>query len=105
MKETPEDRLNMNIYKQNSYSHRNHLLDIIKRKELKKPKAKTRVISYKPSASDQFKVGYAGRVKDIYDNNPNTFLNEVLEEKARKRQKRRDSLYKVSSKKSLMQLR
>lgn len=83
------------------------MLDIIKRKELKKPKTKTRVISYRPSASasGHFKVGYAGRVKDIYDNNPNTFLNEVLEEKARKRQKGRDSLYKVCSKKSLMQLR
>ncbi len=69
-------------------------MDIIKKKSLKKQR-KSRVISFKPSGQKNFKVGYGGNVSDIYNNNPNTYLNEVLEEKAKKRQIKRNSLYKI----------
>lgn len=38
MKNSPDIRLNYDIYKQDSMNHRDHLLDIIKKKNLKNNK-------------------------------------------------------------------
>ena len=83
----------MEIYKQDSMKHRDHLLDIIKKKQLKKEKKKSVPVSFKPSGAQGFKVGYSGRVKDIYQNNPNTFLNDVEEERNKMRSKKRQRMY------------
>lgn len=78
-----DQRLNYNMYKQDSFEHREHLLDVIKRKDLKK-----RVVSYKPEGSSGFKVGYTGNIKELYRKSEK-YIKEVSEEKRKKANKKR----------------
>jgi hypothetical protein len=80
-----DGRLNYDIYKQDSFCHRNHLLEIIKKKKLKKPSNRGCAVSYLPTGHTSFKVGYGGNLRDIYASNPDTYLNEVRESKSKKR--------------------
>ena len=60
MKEAVDDRLNFDIYKQDSFSHRNHLLDIIQRKSLTRKSASRKPVSFRPNAKSKFRVGFGG---------------------------------------------
>jgi len=91
MQDDVDKRLNYDIYKQDSFRHRHHLLDIIKTKQLKKQKKRI-TVSYRPAGQNSFKVGYGGAVKHIYASNPDTYLNEVKEEKRRRREAQRKSM-------------
>lgn len=93
MADQKDGRLNYNIYQQDSFGHRRHLLDILQRKTLTK-QSSHKPVSYRPGGRTKFKVGFGGSIKELYASNPNTFLKEVLEEKLKKRSTQRKSMYK-----------
>jgi hypothetical protein len=72
---------------------------VINKKSLKrKARAKKSAVSFLPPGQCTFKVGYTGRIQDIYDANPNHHLIKIHEEKARKsnsvkRRQRREASY------------
>ena len=53
--------------------HRNHLVNVIKKKTLKK-RSKKPPVSFLPQGELTFKVGYTGKIQDIYAANPNLNL-------------------------------
>lgn len=65
---------------------------MINRKSLRQKQSRPRkqAVSFLSPGRCSFKVGYTGRIKDIYNANPNNHLNKILEEK----QKRSNSLRK-----------
>lgn len=73
--------------------HRQHLLNVIKKKSLKKERKRI-AVSYRPSGQQGFKVGFTGKLQDIYKSNVDTHLIKVNEERQRSREKRRKSMYK-----------
>ena len=55
-------------------------------------------VSFLSPGRCSFKVGYTGRIKDIYNANPNNHLNKILEEKQKRsnslrRRQRREASY------------
>lgn len=73
---------------------------MINKKSLNQRKSRSRksAVSLLSPGRCTFKVGYTGRIKDIYEANPNNHLNRILEEKQRRsnsasRRQRREASY------------